>query len=87
MAFTPFKKMKEKKRKRKQRRAKYDPSPLGSMQMRMDDLAKERDEIKGKDKISTSEKRKLVELQRIINLTDRNMERYKKKNMKLSDNI
>tara|TARA_Y100001963_G_scaffold109893_1_gene151990 strand:+ start:357 stop:620 length:264 start_codon:yes stop_codon:yes gene_type:complete len=87
MAFTPFKKMRDKRKKKKQRRAKYDPSPLGSMQMRIDDLAKERDEIKSKDKIDANDRRRLKEVQRIINLTDRNMERYKKKNMKLSDNI
>ena len=87
MAFTPFKKLREKRRKKKQRRKKYDPSPLGSMQMKIDDLARERQEIKSKDKIDSKDRRRLEEVQRIINLTDRNMKRYKKKNMKLSDNI
>ena len=54
MAFTPFKKLKEKRRKKKQRRKKYDPSPLGSMQMKIDALARERQEIKYKISITHS---------------------------------
>tara|TARA_R110002020_G_scaffold288669_2_gene504153 strand:- start:25447 stop:25713 length:267 start_codon:yes stop_codon:yes gene_type:complete len=87
MAFTPFKKIKEKRKKRKERRAKYDPSALGSLQMRIDDLAKERGEIKSKGKLNANDKARLKEVQRIINLKSRDMDRYKKKNQTLGNMI
>lgn len=87
MAFTPFKKIKEKRRKKKQRRAKYDPSPLGSIQMRIDDLAREREEIKSKGKLDAKDKARIKEVQRIINLKSRDMKTYKKKNQTLGSMV
>ena len=70
----------------KQRR-KYDAGPLGGMQQTIDKLAKERTTLQESDSLTKTQQNRLAEIQRIINLTDRQMKAYKSKNKKLSDNL